>query len=424
MKNNLSFLLIVAFVLASCLSTNVKITKAADENPNSLSIKLVNGNWFNGETFENKTVWVNNGILSFEDKNTKIDTTIDLTGKYVIPPFAEAHNHNLESDYKIDDAIRKYLNNGVFYVKMLSSIKKRIDIIKDKFNKPGCIDVFYAHAPLTGSGGHPIKLRESFFDMGRFEGVFNSKEEIEGHGYYIIDTKKDLDIKWPAIISQSPDFIKIMLLWSEEYEKRKDDTAYFGQKGLNPLLVPDIVQKAHEQGLRVSAHVESAYDFHIAVTAGVDEIAHMPCIEKVEQLDSSDIALAKKNETVVVTTVSLVEKYKDHTEYDSLVDNLKEILLLLKNAGVKIAVGSDIFTDNSYKEAALLNQWGIFTNLELLKMWCENSAMTTFPDRKIGYLKEGYEASFLVLGSNPLNDMKEINKSIILKVKQGMILAE
>ncbi len=423
MKKNLYFLLFGAFVLASFLSANVSITKTANQKSNSLSIKFVNGNWFNGKTFENKTAWVNNGILSFTNKGTKIDTTIDIAGKYVIPPFGEAHNHNLESDYKIDQAISKYLDNGVFYVKMLSSIKKRIDIIKDKFNTPESVDVSYAHAPLTASGGHPIKLRENFFDMGRFKGVFNSKKEIEGHGYYIIDTKKDLDIKWPAIISQSPDFIKIMLLWSEEYAKRKDDTAYFGQKGLNPLLVPDIVQKAHAQGLRVSAHVESAYDFHVAVTAGVDEIAHMPCIEKVEQLNPSDIALAKKNGMVVVTTVSLVEKYKSHAEYDALVDNLKKMLLLLKNAGVKIAIGSDIFTDNSHKEAALLNQWGIFTNLELLKMWCENSPMTTFPNRKIGYLKEGYEASFLVLGSNPLNDMKEINQSILLKVKQGMILA-
>jgi len=424
MKKNLYFLLFGAFVLASFLSANVSITKTANQKSNSLSIKFINGNWFNGKTFENKTAWVNNGIISFTNTGIKIDTTIDISGKYVIPPFGEAHNHNLESDYKIDEAISKYLDNGVFYVKMLSSIKKRIDIIKDKFNTPESVDVSYAHAPLTASGGHPIKLRESFFDMGRFKGVFNSKKEIEGHGYYIIDTKKDLDIKWPAIISQSPDFIKIMLLWSEEYAKRKDDTAYFGQKGLNPLLVPDIVQKVHAQGLRVSAHVESAYDFHVAVTAGVDEIAHMPCIEKVEQLNPSDIALAKKNGTVVVTTVSLVEKYKSHVEYDALVDNLKKMLLLLKNAGVKIAVGSDIFTDNSHKEAALLNQWGIFTNLELLKMWCENSPMTTFPNRKIGYLKEGYEASFLVLGSNPLNDMKEINQSILLKVKQGMILAK
>ncbi len=424
MKKNLYFLLFGAFVLASFLSANVSITKTANEKSNSLSIKFVNGNWFNGKTFENKTAWVNNGIVSFTNKGTKIDTTIDIAGKYVIPPFGEAHNHNLESEYKIDDAISKYLDNGVFYVKMLSSIKKRIDIIKDKFNTPGSVDVSYAHAPITASGGHPIKLRENFFDMGRFKGVFNSKKEIEGHGYFIMDTKKDLDSKWPAIMSQSPDFIKIMLLWSEEYAKRKDDAAYFGQKGLNPLLVPDIVQKAHAQGLRVSAHVESAYDFHVAVTAGVDEIAHMPCIEKVEQLNPSDIALAKKNGTVVVTTVSLVEKYKNRTDYDLLVDNLKKMLLLLKNAGVKIAIGSDIFTDNSHKEAALLNQWGIFTNLELLKMWCENSSMTTFPNRKIGYLKEGYEASFLVLGSNPLNDMKSINQSIILKVKQGMILAK
>ena len=74
------------------------------------------------------------------------------------------------------------------------------------------------------------------------------------------------------------------------------------------------------------------------------------------------------------------------------------------------------------EEFEFLHGLNLFSNLELLKMWCENSALTTFPNRKVGYLKEGYEASFLVLDKNPLHEIEEINKSIVLKVKHGMIL--
>lgn len=403
--------------------TTVLCTGAANSQDQHLqkNIGIINGQVFNGKQFVKEDIYITKGKIS-RNKPLRIDSVIDAKAKFIIPPFSEAHNHNLENDYKIDDAISRYLKNGVFYVKMLSSIKKRIDIIKDKFNKPGYVDVSYAHAPLTATGGHPVKLRETFFDQGRFNGVFNSKKEIEGHGYFIINNKTDLTIKWPDIISKSPDFIKIMLLWSEEYMKRKDDTAYFGQKGLNPLLVPDIVKKAHANGLRVSAHVESAYDFHVAVTAGVDEIAHLPCIEKVERLNPSDIALARKKGTVVVTTVSLVEKYKSLPAYDSLVANLKMILLQLKNAGVKIAIGSDIFSDNSHKEAALLNRWGVFSNQELLKMWCETGAQTIFPRRKIGSLKNGYEASLLILNDNPLERFEAVNE-IYLAIKQGILIS-
>jgi imidazolonepropionase-like amidohydrolase len=424
LKNNLYFLLIVAFVLASCLSTNVKITKTANENPNSLSIKLVNGNWFNGKTFENKTAWINKGILSFTNKDTKIDTIIDLTGKYVIPPFGEAHNHNLESENKLNERINSYLKNGVFYVKHLSSIKKRVEPLMHHYNKPGGIDVSFAHAPLTGTGGHPIALRKRFLENGQFNGLFNTLEEIESHGYFIIDNLQDLESKWNRILSFKPDFLKINLLYSEEYEKRKKDTAYFGNKGLNPELVPEIVKKAHQIKLRVSAHVETAYDFHVAVKAGVDEIAHLPEIDNGKLIKVEDATLAKKKGTIVVTTALLISKRKDKPNYNQLVANISSNLRLLKAEGVKIAIGSDMFNDNSVGEFQLLYDLKIFSNLELLKMWCENSAMTTFPNRKIGYLEEGYEANFLVLGSNPLNDMKEINKSIILKVKQGMILAE
>jgi imidazolonepropionase-like amidohydrolase len=51
-------------------------------------------------------------------------------------------------------------------------------------------------------------------------------------------------------------------------------------------------------------------------------------------------------------------------------------------------------------------------------MWCETTAFTIFPNRKIGYLKDGYEANFLVLTGNPLTDFANV-KTIDLRIKRG-----
>ena len=422
MKTKAQIILIILFISYSCNSEQNETHKKANENPNSLSIKLVNGKWFNGNDFEDKTAWVNNGILSFKGNKNTNDTIIDLSEKFVIPPFAEAHNHNLESDYKLDERINDYLDNGVFYVKMLSSIKKRIDPLMHHYNKPDGIDVSLAQAPLTATGGHPIALRKRYLEYGHLDGLFETLEEIETHGYFIIDDLEDLESKWSNVLSFKPDFIKTMLLFSEEYEKRKNDTIYFGNKGLNPKLLPEIVKKAHQNNLRVSTHVETAYDFHIAIEAGVDEIAHLPGFDSKELIDVKDAALAKEKGIVVVPTASLITKRKDNKDYDALLSNLITNLETLKSQGVTIAMGSDMYNDNSVGEFKLLHSLNIFSNLELLKMWCENAAITTFPNRKIGFLKESYEASFLILNSNPLEHIEEINNSIVLKVKQGTII--
>ncbi|WP_109437347.1 amidohydrolase family protein [Aquimarina sp. AU119] len=415
-------LAMVLLFFSSCYSQKTDNVRYVKENFNSLTIKLVDGYWFNGKTFKKETVWVKNGILYFNNLKEEIDTVLNLSNQYVIPPFAEAHNHNLESNYELDKRIKSYLDNGVFYVKLLSSIKKRIDPLMHNYNRPDAIDISMAHAPLTATDGHPIAVRKRHLGYGYFEGLFNSIEEIESHGYVTINNHEDLNKKWDNILSFSPNFIKLNLLFSEEYEKRKNDTLYFGKKGLNPSLIKEIVRKAHASNLRVSAHVETAYDFHIAINAGVDEIAHLPEISNGKSIQRDDIILAKKNKTIIVTTVSLVKKKKKKPNYKDLVHNISSNLKLLQQENVAIAIGSDNYNGNSVGEFEFLYDLNIFSNLELLKMWTENSTKTIFPNRKIGLLKHGYEASFLVLDKNPIDDITNINKSIVTRIKQGVIL--
>ncbi len=421
MKTSIALLLLL-FGYGYCFCQETTDMKYAKKNVSSKTFKIINGSWFNGKSFTRKTVWVEDGLLRFEKIGTDIDSIVDLQSRYVIPPFAEAHNHNLESGYKLRDRIRSYLNNGVFYVKLLSSIKKRIGPLLHHYNRPAGLDVSLAHAPLTATGGHPIALRKAFLNKGYFEGLFETIEEIESHGYWIIDKNKDLEEKWAQILSCKPDFIKIMLLYSEEYNQRKTDTAYFGNKGLNPQLISKIVRKAHQNGLRVSAHVETAHDFHVAVKANVDEIAHLPEIDNGKLIAIEDAKLAKEKGIIIVTTISLVKKHKDCENYNHLVNNVRSNLKLLKSVGVKMAIGSDMYNDNSTEEFDFLHQLGIFSNLELLKMWTENAIGTIFPNRKIGKLTDGYEASFLVVDKDPIGDISEIYKSIYLEMKEGEIL--
>ena len=84
-----------------------------------------------------------------------------------------------------------------------------------------------------------------------------------------------------------------------------------------------------------------------------------------------------------------------------------------------LLLGSDRFGDTAATEAAALVRSGLFSNLELLRMWSVTTPRAIFPDRRIGRLSDGYEASFLVLEADPLADFANTRR-IVRRVKQGV----
>lgn len=151
----------------------------------------------------------------------------------------------------------------------------------------------FAQGSITASGGHPIPLLEDvLLPRGAFPGY--TKESLKGQYYFTVDSAADLDANWPAILKLRPDFVKTILLLSEKFEPRRTDPAFNGQKGLNPALLPRVVAKAHDKGLRVSTHVATASDFHQAVVTGVDEIAHLPSVGAAITAADAVLAAEKK----------------------------------------------------------------------------------------------------------------------------------
>jgi hypothetical protein len=397
------------------------------------NIHFINGQWYNGSGFFPGDFYAVNGLLTKKEP-LYTDTVINLHNQFVIPPFGEAHNHSPDTEIDFEVYRERYLSDGIFYIKNPNSIPFTTQKIEQRINKPGSVDVVFANGGLTGTGGHPSGLYSYLLTTVYKKSITGwSNRSMEGHAYYTIDSKEDIDKKWPFILADKPGFIKVYLLYSEEYEQRKNDTAFNGKKGLNPKLLKYIVTKAHAAGLTVSCHTETPTDVVNAIKSGVDEINHLPgyqirwkdgYLPAYYQLPVSLVKKMKRTGIHVDPTFSLA--LTELIERDSLQFQLRRQvqihnLQLLKKYKVPVTIACDSYNYTARTEFEYFVSLNVYSNLELLKSWCETTPLAIFPQRKFAAFKEGYEASFLVLQENPLKNLQAVF-NIQLRVKQGLVL--
>ena len=398
---------------------------AQTPRPRQESYQFTNGQWFDRSGFRRRTFYSIDGVLTL-NRPASIDKVFDLKNGYVIPPFAEAHNHWLEPQ-RVDDYIRNYLRDGVFYVKDAANLPYIVSQFQDKLNRPTSVDFISALHGFTGSGGHPLEVIRQFQAMGILPKEW-AESDLDGKAILIVDDAKDIPGHWSLLLRSKADFVKVFLNYSGQDESRKGNPK---KTGLNPRFLPEIVRLAHKAGLYVSVHISTAADFHNALVAGADEIAHLPFVDFDKELGNdlfliskADAALAARRGVRVITTLGWLvadlgndPQRAEEARTQVIIPNLR----LLKRFGVKLLVGSDQFRQTSLPEILLISSLGVFSNLELLKMSCEVTPQAIFPKRKIGFLREGHEASFLVLDGNPLTNFEEI-KNIKFRFKQGYLL--
>lgn len=399
--------------------------------------QFINGQWFDGRTFRRLTFYSVNGVLT-DKKPRTVDEVVDLQNGYVVPPFADAHCHHFDTPYNINQQIEMYLREGVFYAAVQGNMRSGALKVADKINNPTSIDVAYAHGALTRTFGHGLEVFETLA-LGLVpttKVIEANKQKIaasrrrENDAYYIIDSAEELEQKWQKILHGKPNFLKIFLLHSDEFDQRLKNipNIKLGHIGLDPRLVPLIVRKAHDSGFRVSAHVENAADYRIALANGVDEMAHLPgyYFELNEnpndyQLTEKDVRETAKRKVWVIPTPNLPQSFDDPAVLQRVEAVAKHNLALLKKHRARIAFGADAYMQTPLEYVLYLSRLGVFSNLEMLKIWCEKTPEAIFPNRKIGKLKSGYETSFLVLDGNPLEDFQQV-KNIRLRFKQGLLI--
>lgn len=386
----------------------------AAQTPSPQTIAFTGGQWFDGEAFVDQPLYVENGRFT-NTRPARVDTTIALDGHFVVPPFAEAHTHRVDQTGVLRTANDAYLADGVFYVANLNNLAAFAQPMRDTLDHAYTVDVAFAHGGFTSPGAHPQPLYENLIDRGVYDGW--TKEDLAGEAYHAVTTSEELDAAFARIQQDEPDLIKAYLMFSGT-----DRAA-----GLTPELLGELVGKAHAAGKRVAVHAQTARDVRVAAEQGADQIAHMPPMPfgdttttDLYRITPEVAGLLAENDVSVVTTTVLVDRYlSDHPARPVVRRLQRDNLQTLHEAGVRLALGSDTWSSGQ-NEATYLHGLSVFDNRTLLQTWI-GSGRVIFPERDIGRLAPGYEASLLALRCNPVEDFACID-DVAVRMKEGVVL--
>ncbi|HEY0628261.1 MAG TPA: amidohydrolase family protein [Sphingomicrobium sp.] len=356
---------------------------------------------------------------------SRVDGTarvVSLEGRYVVPAYGNAHTHMA---VPMDFASHRFLDEGVFYSWNPNSNRIPPEG-KAFFARTDTFDVALAQGGITSRGGHP----ESIFAKVFFRAT--KVESLVGDALHYGDSRAEIDAALDKLAQQRADFVKAYLLFSEEYDERHGKAQYWGLHGMNPAHAPYLVEAAKKRGLKVAFHAETLTDLRIAIDSGAFAIMHMPAYgpiftdETPEKwaLTKADARRIAESGTMVVTTAGLMKGFDGKLNKGPLEAKQRAVqaenLRLLARHGATILVG----TDNSseiFTEVEHLASLNAFKPAELLKI-VFGTGSRLFPKRRIGCFEPGCEADFLVLGGNPVSDIKAL-RSIEMRIKAGRPVA-
>lgn len=224
---------------------------------------------------------------------------------------------------------------------------------------------------------------------------------------------------------------------------------------LRPDVVGAITREAHQLGMSVTGHVPRALGLLAAIDSGQDHIAHL-AIRGDAGSDSVRrvIAFLKAHGTVMDPTASWGELLGHSTQepvsalvpgVDRLAPVLRQriaamgsttvdsataharmartlaIIRELHEAGVPVVPGTDegVPGFSVYREVELYAAAG-FTPAEALRAASAVSAKAMRLDSDVGTLEPGKRADLIVLDSNPLDDLRNLN-TIRMVMKAGVL---
>lgn len=172
-----------------------------------------------------------------------------------------------------------------------------------------------------------------------------------------------------------------------------------------------IVAEAHEHELRVTAHVVESRGARMALRAGVDELAHMPCGHDTELMH--ELAGAGVE---IVGTLHVIRLATGHAGFEScpgLLDNAADFV----RAGGSLLYGSDygvpgIPAGVDVTELELLAESGLGAAGALRAATSE--AAKSLPITGLGRLAEGNPADLVVVDGDPTRDLDVLSKPLLV----------
>lgn len=425
------------------------------------NINLIDGT--GGPMQSNVDVYIKNGKIakikptaSFKFKSDKI---IDGSGKYLIPGLIESHAHSSSID--VDTVKRKnyphrykaMIHYGVTSALILGGGSGSYDQMQElqSASASGKIigpHIYYSSILLTKEGAHPMK-------------TYNSPNYINGKTVLLINDSSDVNKIVKEAKVNGALGIKLIV---------EDGPMPPFIERISNELIKKVTIAAHSHGLPVFAHISDKEELKACVEAGIDVLAHFAGILLDEQKDRELIKKMAEQKMMVITTTSIVKsltfyrinphwldrpeivnvydsQYVSQLKYPGMEDMGRDVLnhftggeminfssfanllvkdfIILNEAGVNVALGTDIGGDNfifaglSMHEEMETMVLGGINPLEVIKMATLNGAQLLGIENNYGSIETGKYADMIILNQNPLQDIKN-TLDIHMVLKDGI----
>ncbi|MEM9064050.1 MAG: hypothetical protein AAGB51_01010 [Planctomycetota bacterium] len=312
----------------------------------------ITGGWvYNGSGFEQRDLYIAKGLF-VSKRPTGSVTEIDAEGRYIVPPYGDAHTHNLDREWQFGFLPDQYVSEGTFYVQNLTTKTKRVDNYRKRFASTDTIDVAYSHQGLTSTLGHPFMAYEPFA-MGindsrewpaRMDEIKKSRLD-EGNSYLFMDTVEDAREKLPGYFEAGPDIVKLFFSDIGSHAiKTRDDVP--GNTGLTEDVARYIVAQARQRGLRTIAHIDTAEDFETALRIGIDAFAHIPSWNgsantlAAHRISDETMLAAGKRNVGLTPTLSILALNLDEEQSAARLGYVQDFIRRFLDAGGKLWIAS------------------------------------------------------------------------------------
>lgn len=371
-------------------------------------------------------------------------TTMDLSGKYVMPGLINAHVH-LFADGKpfslsVSEGMLQFAYNRILNTTFgRRMLKKRM--------KRNALTALHAGVTTMRSVGEffytDVQLRDEI-NNGEFigpnllvSGFFLSVTGGHGAPYLALvgdspwEARRNVRIN----VKHGVDLIKICVTGGVT------DAKMVGEAGRLQMTVEEVAaicDEAHKIGMRVAAHVESTEGVRVALQGGVDTIEHGA------EMDDEIIRLYQNNPNALhgytaliptlqagypsasldtsVTKVSQTVKENSRLVYDSMLQSMRQAI----ENNITVGIGTDAAMPfvTHYDMLREMDHYMRQTNLSnkhVIDMVTRTNAKILGIDKFTGTLDIGKQADLIVLEQNPLEQIEALSDISMVMVKGNLI---